>query len=184
GRRPVVVHRRALRVHDGVAGNEPLRADRAGLLLRARPDARPGQADPGRVRARQQRPDAVSGTGRSLIMTVAMSPSPTLMPPLLKAMRPKQWIKNLLLFAGFVFTLNERWRPFSPEMWDYLERSAAAFLLFAMLSSSVYMINDVIDVEKDRLHTTKRNRPIASGALSTKTAIVFGIVLLVVSFGG
>jgi 4-hydroxybenzoate polyprenyltransferase len=99
-------------------------------------------------------------------------------------MRPKQWIKNLLLFAGFVFTLNERWHPFSPEMWDYLWRSAAAFLLFSLLSSSIYLINDVIDVEKDRLHPTKRNRPIASGALAPRTAIVFAVFLMIVALGG
>ena len=85
---------------------------------------------------------------------------------LLKATRPKQWIKNLLVFAGFVFTLNERWRPFSPTMWEFLTRSAAAFVLFSLVSSSIYLLNDVIDVERDRQHPTKRNRPIASGALS------------------
>jgi len=99
-------------------------------------------------------------------------------------MRPKQWIKNLLLFAGFVFTLNERWRPFSPEMWDYLGRSAAAFLLFSLLSSSIYLMNDVIDVEKDRLHPTKKNRPIAAGRLSPRTAIVFSVFLMIVALGG
>jgi 4-hydroxybenzoate polyprenyltransferase len=122
----------------------------------------------------------VSGT-----VTVAMSsPSRSLMPPLLKAMRPKQWIKNLLLFAGFVFTLNERWQPFSPEMWNYLGRSAAAFLLFSLLSSSIYLINDVIDVDKDRLHPTKKNRPIASGTLSPRTAIAFSVFLMIVALAG
>lgn len=97
---------------------------------------------------------------------------------LLKAMRPKQWIKNLLLFAGFVFTLNERWRPFSPQMWDYLERSLAAFALFSLISSSVYLLNDVRDVEKDRAHPTKRNRPIASGDLSPRVAVIIGLLLM------
>jgi 4-hydroxybenzoate polyprenyltransferase len=103
---------------------------------------------------------------------------------LVKAMRPKQWIKNLLLFAGFVFTLNERWRPFTPEMWSYLGRSAIAFGLFSLLSSSVYLLNDVIDVEKDRQHPTKRNRPIASGALPAKVAVVFAVFLMVGSLAG
>ena len=97
---------------------------------------------------------------------------------LLKAMRPKQWIKNLLLFAGFVFTMNERWRPFTPEMWDFLLRSLAAFGLFSLISSSVYLLNDVRDVEKDRAHPTKRNRPIASGELSPRVAITVGVALM------
>jgi 4-hydroxybenzoate polyprenyltransferase len=99
---------------------------------------------------------------------------------LLKAMRPKQWIKNLLLFAGFVFTLNERWRPFTPEMWQYLERAAAAFGLFSLIASSVYLLNDVIDVERDRAHPTKRNRPIASGELPPPVALAVAVALMAV----
>jgi 4-hydroxybenzoate polyprenyltransferase len=97
---------------------------------------------------------------------------------LLKALRPRQWIKNFLVFAGFVFTLNERWRPFTPAMWSYLGRSAAAFVLFSLISSSIYLLNDVLDVEQDRLHPTKRNRPIASGALSPSLAVAVALVLM------
>jgi len=97
---------------------------------------------------------------------------------LLKGLRPKQWMKNLLVFAGFVFTLNDRWRPFSPTMWTFLERSAAAFGLFSLLSSSVYLLNDLRDVEKDRRHPTKKNRPIASGALPPRLALFAAIVLM------
>jgi 4-hydroxybenzoate polyprenyltransferase len=97
---------------------------------------------------------------------------------LIRALRPKQWIKNLLVFAGFVFTLNERWRPFSPTMWSFLERSAAAFAIFSLLASSVYLLNDVRDVEQDRLHPTKKNRPIASGALPPRLAIVVSLLLM------
>jgi 4-hydroxybenzoate polyprenyltransferase len=97
---------------------------------------------------------------------------------LIKALRPKQWIKNLLVFAGFVFTLNERWRPFSPTMWSFLGRSAAAFAIFSLLASSVYLMNDLRDVEKDRLHPTKKNRPIASGALSPRLAAVVALLLM------
>ena len=100
---------------------------------------------------------------------------------LLKAMRPKQWIKNLLVFAGFVFTLNERWRPFSPTMWDFLARSSAAFVLFSLISSSIYLLNDVLDAERDRQHPTKRNRPIASGALPPRVALFVAFPLMVVS---
>jgi 4-hydroxybenzoate polyprenyltransferase len=97
---------------------------------------------------------------------------------LLLAMRPKQWIKNLLLFAGFVFTINERWRLLSPEMWSYLYRSAAAFGLFSLLSSSVYLLNDVLDVEKDRQHPTKRKRPIAAGDLPAPLAVGVAVLLM------
>ncbi len=108
------------------------------------------------------------------------SPRPFVGTALLKAMRPKQWIKNLLVFAGFIFTMNERWRPFSPTMWDFLARSAGAFALFSLVSSSVYLLNDVLDVERDRQHPTKRHRPIASGALSPKVALVAAFVFMIV----
>ena len=97
---------------------------------------------------------------------------------ILRGLRPKQWIKNLLVFAGFVFTMNERWQVFSPTMWEYLGRSAIAFLLFSLLASSVYLLNDVIDVDKDRAHPTKRNRPVASGQLAPGLAVGFALLLM------
>ncbi len=97
---------------------------------------------------------------------------------LLRAMRPKQWTKNVLVFAGMVFTLNERWRPFSPEMWDYLARTSAAFGIFCLAASAVYLLNDVLDVEQDRQHPKKRHRPIASGALPASTAVVVALLLM------
>ena len=97
---------------------------------------------------------------------------------LLRALRPKQWIKNLLVFAGFVFTMNDRWQLFSPEMWTYFYRSAATLGLFSLLASSVYLLNDVLDVEKDRQHPTKRNRPVASGELSPRIAIAAAALLM------
>jgi 4-hydroxybenzoate polyprenyltransferase len=103
---------------------------------------------------------------------------------LLKAMRPKQWVKNLLLFAGFVFTVNERWHPFSPAMWTYLSQAAVAFVLFSLVSSAVYLANDVIDVKNDRQHPTKRNRPIASGALPAWLAVAVAILLIPVCLLG
>jgi 4-hydroxybenzoate polyprenyltransferase len=93
-------------------------------------------------------------------------------------MRPRQWIKNFLIFAGFVFTFNEQWRLFSPEMWAALERSAAAFLLFSLTASSVYLINDVRDLPQDRMHPTKKNRPIAAGLLPVGLAIAVALVLI------
>jgi 4-hydroxybenzoate polyprenyltransferase len=104
---------------------------------------------------------------------------PPLALELLRAMRPKQWIKNSLVFGAFVFTLNERWRPFSPEMWRYLDRSLATFALFSLLASSIYLINDVRDIEKDRQHPRKRRRPIAAGTLAPGVAIGFAVLLMV-----
>ena len=52
----------------------------------------------------------------------------------IRALRAKQWIRNLLLFAGMVFTINERWHPFEPRMWELLARASAAFVIFCFLS--------------------------------------------------
>ena len=113
-----------------------------------------------------------------MVVSAAMTAAISLPFALLKAMRPKQWVKNLLLFAGFVFTVNERWHPFSPAMWTYLWRAAGAFALFSLVSSAVYLANDVLDVENDRQHPTKRNRPIASGALPARLAVVVAVLLI------
>lgn len=82
---------------------------------------------------------------------------------LLQALRPKQWTKNLLLFAGVLFSrqLND------PAL---LMRAGAGFLAFSLLSGAVYLLNDLMDVEADRLHPRKRLRPIASGRLPTWAA--------------
>lgn len=101
-----------------------------------------------------------------------------LLPALVRAMRPKQWIKNLLVFAGFVFTFNDKWHLWTPEMWTSLERSGLAFVLFSLLASSVYLLNDVRDLPKDRLHPTKRNRPIAAGLLPPGVAIAAALILI------
>ncbi len=83
---------------------------------------------------------------------------------LLKAMRPKQWAKNIFVFAPLVFDL----KLFHPV---YLARTLAGFFLLCMISGAVYLINDLVDVEKDRQHPRKRNRPIASGQLSPRLAL-------------
>jgi 4-hydroxybenzoate polyprenyltransferase len=90
---------------------------------------------------------------------------------LLKAMRPKQWTKNVLLFAGLLFAL-EFTNPTS------IARAFAGFVLFCVYSSAVYIMNDVRDREKDKLNARTRNRPIASGALSPGAAIAAVAVML------
>ncbi len=100
---------------------------------------------------------------------------------LLKTMRPRQWTKNLMVFIPFAFTLREYWRPFSPEMWALLGKATVGFILFCILSGVIYLINDLVDIEKDRLHPQKRFRPLASGALSKSVAVVAIIVWLLIA---
>lgn len=103
---------------------------------------------------------------------------------LVRTMRPKQWSKNLLLFGGVLFTLNEKWTLWSPEMWWYLGRALAGFALFCTLSSCVYILNDLKDVDKDRCHPVKRNRPLASGALPRGLALAALFVLAAATLVG
>jgi decaprenyl-phosphate phosphoribosyltransferase len=85
------------------------------------------------------------------------------MVPLIKTARPYQWVKNLFVAAPLVFAR----RIEDPRA---VVRAAVAVGCFCLLSSAVYFVNDIIDVEKDRAHPAKRLRPIASGALSVRTA--------------
>ncbi len=92
-----------------------------------------------------------------------------------RSLRPEQWTKNLVVFGALVFSRNFTNVPM-------IETSVLLFALFCLVSSSVYLFNDVIDYEKDRLHPRKSKRPIASGALSRKTAVVVAIILVAVAF--
>jgi 4-hydroxybenzoate polyprenyltransferase len=89
-------------------------------------------------------------------------------------MRPRQWTKNLLVFAGLVFA--QRVLDFGA-----LGRAVGAFVLFCLLASLVYLINDLSDLESDRQHPTKRYRPLASGKLSVPLAIAGAVVLAVLA---
>ncbi len=91
--------------------------------------------------------------------------------PYLMVLRPKQWTKNLLVFAALIFSI----KTVSVDM---LVQSAVAFILFCTTSGCVYIINDYIDREADGNHPEKCNRPIASGRLHPLGALVFGSVLL------
>lgn len=88
---------------------------------------------------------------------------------LLKTARPRQWIKNAAVFAALVFS-----GFFFHD--NYFWTVCVAFFLFCVLSSSVYIVNDIIDLPHDRLHPFKRKRPIASGELPIPTAIFAAIV--------
>jgi decaprenyl-phosphate phosphoribosyltransferase len=92
-------------------------------------------------------------------------------------LRPQQWIKNIFVGAPLVFA-----RHLTEPA--YLARSAVAVLAFCLLSGAVYTFNDVRDVEADRAHPTKKNRPVASGRLSERTALIWAAVLATVSLAG
>lgn len=91
-------------------------------------------------------------------------------------MRPRQWPKNAFVFAAVIFD-----RQLSLSNLAPLGRSLATFVLFCLISSSIYIINDLIDVEADRKHPTKRNRPIASGKLPVNVAITAAIIIVVIT---
>ena len=98
---------------------------------------------------------------------------------LLRAIRPKQWIKNTILFSALVF--DQQLFQIEP-----LLRTISGFILLCMAASAVYLINDLADLEQDRLHPKKKQRPLASGALSTSVgqtaAVVFGLSSLGLGF--
>lgn len=96
---------------------------------------------------------------------------------LVYVLRPWQWSKNGILFAGLVFSQNLM-------VGDYVVRSVWAFAVFCVASSAVYVLNDIFDVDRDRLHPVKRERPLASGRVSMAAAGALFVVLLVVSVTG
>lgn len=93
--------------------------------------------------------------------------------PLIKTMRPRQWMKNGVLFAALVFDK----KLFFPIE---LSRTVLGFIIFCLLSGVIYIINDLADIEADRQHPQKRNRPLASGALSESFARMAAFGLLIV----
>jgi len=100
----------------------------------------------------------------------------------LRSLRPEQWTKNLIVFAGLLFQPGAR-ELFNPVA---LARTVTAFVAFCLLSGVVYVFNDITDREADRRHPVKRSRPIAAGAISPwmagGLAAILGIVALGVSF--
>lgn len=97
------------------------------------------------------------------------------LPPLLRACRPKQWLKNVLVFAApaAAGVLGQR---------ADLVEAVVAFVAFCLAASGTYLLNDAADVEADRAHPTKRFRPIAAGEVAVGTARVVGVTLLAAGF--
>ncbi|MBU0743189.1 decaprenyl-phosphate phosphoribosyltransferase [bacterium] len=94
-----------------------------------------------------------------------------------ESLRPRQWTKNLILFAGLIFSQHAT----DPTL---LWRATVGGILFCLLSGVVYIFNDIKDIEHDRRHPVKRERPLASGRLDVRAAEIAALVLAVVSLGG
>lgn len=104
---------------------------------------------------------------------------------IVKALRVEHWIKNSLVLAAFLFALGDPLQAakLQPLMLSGLKALGAA-ALFCLISSAVYVMNDIRDVALDRLHPVKQKRPIASGALSIPGAMVLGVLLLICGLAG
>lgn len=90
------------------------------------------------------------------------------------SMRPQQWVKNLVLFAGLAFSFNL-------FQLDLFLQVLIAFFLFCFLTSGVYLLNDILDLNTDKAHPLKSKRPIASGMLKPSTALSFSLLFIVIS---
>ncbi len=100
---------------------------------------------------------------------------------ILISLRIKQWVKNVFIFAPMIFSLH----MFQAA---YIQKSLLAFFLFSLVTSAIYIFNDILDRDRDRLHPVKQNRPIASGRLSVPAAglaafaLLAGMLLLIAGF--
>ncbi|NQU29831.1 MAG: decaprenyl-phosphate phosphoribosyltransferase [Anaerolineae bacterium] len=94
---------------------------------------------------------------------------------LLKTMRPRQWVKNVIVFFALVF--DKQLFQLEPAL-----RTLAGFALFSLISSAVYIFNDISDIDADRQHPEKKHRPLPSGELPVGVARVFGIFLVSIVF--
>lgn len=92
----------------------------------------------------------------------------------IRAMRVHQWVKNTLLFVPLILSHN----LFNPEMFI---ATLTAFFAFSLCASSIYIINDIVDIESDRQHPVKSKRPFAAGQLSQKTGVVLATMLFLSS---
>jgi len=89
---------------------------------------------------------------------------------LLYSTRPRQWVKNIFLFAALVFDRKLFVLP-------YLTKTLSGFILLTLITGAVYIVNDLFDIDQDKLHPTKRLRPLPSGRLSRKAAITTAVLL-------
>lgn len=111
-------------------------------------------------------------------------PPKSLAAGIVKALRPRQWVKNVLVFAAPVAALGDD--RYVYDIREVLVKVLIAFVVFSLAASSVYLVNDARDVEADRAHPTKRFRPIAAGvvpeSLAYTMAVLLGVAALVISW--
>lgn len=93
---------------------------------------------------------------------------------IIKLLRPKQWIKNFFVFGAILFSNNF-------TNFNIVKNNILTFIAFCFISSTVYILNDMVDLERDRKHPIKSKRPIASGKVSTTKATIVGIILATLS---
>ena len=89
---------------------------------------------------------------------------------LLRLMRPHQWVKNTFVLTGLLF--GHVWH--NPTL---VTQAIIAFVAFCLISSTIYILNDIVDIEQDKHHPTKRERPLPSGKLKISTAAIFAALL-------
>ncbi|MGZ3664412.1 MAG: decaprenyl-phosphate phosphoribosyltransferase [Ktedonobacterales bacterium] len=113
----------------------------------------------------------------ALSVSAAASTLPTQVWLLIKGMRPRQWTKNILVFAGITF---------AGRLLDgvSLARASVAFAVFCLLAGATYLINDLADLEQDRVHPIKRYRPLASGRLAKRSVYIGIAVSLLLALAG
>src|SRR5215472_16504637 len=110
-------------------------------------------------------------SGRTTVSPTGIQSLSVRLSALLVALRPRQWTKNGSLFVGLIFAVQLL-------VWPSFWRAAIGFLVFCLASSSIYLLNDMLDLERDQQHPVKRNRPIASGRLPISWAIITMSLLL------
>ncbi|MDZ4278602.1 MAG: decaprenyl-phosphate phosphoribosyltransferase [Dehalococcoidia bacterium] len=102
-----------------------------------------------------------------------------------RSMRPRQWTKNLIVYVALLFSISQEWEVSDASSWGpLLGWSTLAFVLFCLVSSAEYLVNDVVDRESDRQHPEKRNRPIAAGLLSVRAALTWAGALATLALAG
>jgi 4-hydroxybenzoate polyprenyltransferase len=107
-------------------------------------------------------------------LTINKTPSLVFTWGLIKAVRPRQWIKNCVIFAALIFS-GQLDNP--PAIWLVFQ----TFIIFCATTSSIYLLNDVFDIDRDRLHPFKNKRPIAAGIIPIKTALIIALGLIIIT---